>query len=353
MPPPARLTLGEGGTPAVEAPGLAAELGLARLVLKREDQNPTGSHKDRGLAYQVSLLGAASGPPAPLVVSSSGNAALAAAAYAAAAGLPLVACLAPGTPAGKLAALDRLGALVLVSPRALAVAEALSAAGFAPNLRPSTHPHAVEGFQSIGWELAEEVAPVEALFTFVSSASSFVGIGRAFARAGDVTARPWQPGLHAVQGTGACPVAAEFDARPPPPGLSRLGARGARKTRRIGEAKRLVGRTGGGGWIVTDEEADAAAARLAAHGILASPEGAASLAAAGRAAREGGVRTAIVVLTGRPDWPPDPAHGPIARGCPAEGPRIRAVDGPAEAIEVADGYLVAREADGAGRAGRP
>lgn len=301
VPPAARLTLGEGGTPAVEAPEIAAAVGLARLVLKREDANPTGSHKARGLAFQVSALRAERPDLAWLTISSSGNAAIAAAAYARAGGLKLAAFVAPDTPADKLCRLDQLGARVFRSNHALSLAQALAEQRGIPNLRPSTDPLAVEGFQSIGWEIAEVVTPVDALFTFVSSGTSFVAIGRAFARADEVTSRPWQPQLHAVQGTGAHPIAGEFDPRELPDTRGRLGDRGARKTRRVGEAKRRIRATGGSGWVITDAEADAAAGVLMNHDIDTSLEGAASLAAARRAAAGGAVRSAVVVLTGAGD----------------------------------------------------
>ncbi len=47
------LTVGEGGTPLEACPALAARCGVRDLLLKREDCNPSGSHKDRGLLYQV------------------------------------------------------------------------------------------------------------------------------------------------------------------------------------------------------------------------------------------------------------------------------------------------------------
>ena len=40
-------SLGEGGTPLVEVPGLAEPPGTGRVLVKNEGQNPTGSHKDR------------------------------------------------------------------------------------------------------------------------------------------------------------------------------------------------------------------------------------------------------------------------------------------------------------------
>lgn len=308
VPEDARVTLGESWTPAAGLPALAAELGLARLVLKREDLGPTGSHKARGLSFQVSALRAARPGLTWLAISSSGNAAIAAAACAAAAGLRLAAFVSPGTPPAKLVDLVDRGAEVFVSDRALSLAQAFADAWGAPNLRPSTDPLAVEGFLSLGWELAETVAPADAVFVFASSGTSFVALGRAFDRSVEVTERPWRTALHAVQGTGASPIAGEYDPRPesgpvPESGRrGRLGALGARKTRRVGEAKRWIRASGGSGWVITDAEADAADRLLASHGIRTSLEGAAAVAAAARAAARGFRGSAVVVLTGRP-WP--------------------------------------------------
>src|SRR5262245_55335337 len=43
------ISLGEGFTPLFEAKTLGHEIGLERLWIKDEAQNPTGSFKDRGL----------------------------------------------------------------------------------------------------------------------------------------------------------------------------------------------------------------------------------------------------------------------------------------------------------------
>lgn len=316
LPPESWLSLGEGGTPAIELPELASVVGLERLLLKREDLNPTGSHKDRGLAFQIALLrDGAPGSLDWLAISSSGNAALAASAYAARAGLRLAVFLAPSTPAATCRRLLRLGARVFVSSRATSLAAELAEARGIPNLRPSTDPAAVEGFQSIAWELVEYAPHVESLFTFASSGTSLVGIGRGFARAEGLAAPAWRPALHVVQGTAAQPLAGPLDARPvtAPPG--HLGARGARKTRRLGEAVRLIRASGGAGWVVTDAEAATAGRRLAALGVETSLEGAAALAAAERAAREGGIRSAVLVLTGRAEPGADAAgSGPALTG---------------------------------------
>jgi len=80
------VDLGDGGTPLIPAPRLADELGLARLWIKDESVNPTGSFKSRGMAVAVAMaayLGARE-----LVVPSAGNAGGALALHAAANGLP-------------------------------------------------------------------------------------------------------------------------------------------------------------------------------------------------------------------------------------------------------------------------
>ncbi|HEV7951102.1 MAG TPA: pyridoxal-phosphate dependent enzyme, partial [Glaciihabitans sp.] len=47
------VTLGEGGTPLIPAPALSARTG-ARVYVKFEGMNPTGSFKDRGMTMAIS-----------------------------------------------------------------------------------------------------------------------------------------------------------------------------------------------------------------------------------------------------------------------------------------------------------
>jgi threonine synthase len=72
------VTLGEGGTPLLELPRLAAHLGLRHLWAKDEGQNPTGTFKARGLGMAITkarTLGVRG-----LMIPSAGNAGGAAAA---------------------------------------------------------------------------------------------------------------------------------------------------------------------------------------------------------------------------------------------------------------------------------
>src|SRR5258706_6786541 len=84
--PANEVSLGEGDAPLLPAPRLAAKLGLARVWIKDESFNPTGTFKARGMAAAVSRakeLGLRE-----LVTPTAGNAGGALAAYAARAGLP-------------------------------------------------------------------------------------------------------------------------------------------------------------------------------------------------------------------------------------------------------------------------
>src|SRR5204862_5361609 len=92
----APITLGEGGTPLLTVPRLAAKHGLRGLLVKEEGANPTGSFKARGLAAAVTRSALAGARR--LVVPTAGNAGVALAAYAARAGPAAGGCAAGGAP---------------------------------------------------------------------------------------------------------------------------------------------------------------------------------------------------------------------------------------------------------------
>ena len=78
------VSLGEGSTPLVHAPGVCERVG-AEVWLKLEGANPTGSFKDRGMTCAVSRRRARRAPRRS-ICASTGNTAASLAAYAARAG---------------------------------------------------------------------------------------------------------------------------------------------------------------------------------------------------------------------------------------------------------------------------
>jgi threonine synthase len=95
------VTLCEGNTPLVDAPRISETVG-ARVMLKVEGANPTGSFKDRGMTMAISK--AAEEGAKVVVCASTGNTSASAAAYAARAGMLAAVIIPDGHVAlGKLA----------------------------------------------------------------------------------------------------------------------------------------------------------------------------------------------------------------------------------------------------------
>ncbi len=95
------VSLLEGGTPLIEARRLSEQVG-AKVWLKVEGANPTGSFKDRGMTVAISK--ALEEGAKAVVCGSTGNTSASAAAYAARAGLACVVLIPDGYIAlGKLA----------------------------------------------------------------------------------------------------------------------------------------------------------------------------------------------------------------------------------------------------------
>ena len=105
------ISLGEGNTPLIPAPGLSREVG-AEVYLKLEGANPTASFKDRGMTMAVSK--AREKGAEAVSCASTGNTAASAAAYASRAGLACIVLLPEGKVAlGKLASVAHCGARIV------------------------------------------------------------------------------------------------------------------------------------------------------------------------------------------------------------------------------------------------
>jgi threonine synthase len=158
------VTLGEGGTPLIDAPGLARALGLCRVWVKDESRNPTWSFKDRS-ASLAATHARQLGSPA-LVVASTGNAAAAIAAYSRRAGLPAIVLFARGVDAIMSAFVRAYRPFVVVTETKAsrwtlmrhAVAEwgCYPAGSFAePPL--GANPYMIDAYKSIGFEVWEQL----------------------------------------------------------------------------------------------------------------------------------------------------------------------------------------------------
>jgi threonine synthase len=95
-----QISMGEGGTPLIQATNLGLMLGCPNIYIKDERQGPTSSFKDRQAAVAIASLKEAGITEA--VLASTGNVAIAYSAYAARAGIKLWAFLTSLVPAEKM-----------------------------------------------------------------------------------------------------------------------------------------------------------------------------------------------------------------------------------------------------------
>lgn len=289
-----RRSLGEGMTPVDAAPAaMLAALGgslepEAGLWLKREDANPTGSHKDRAAAFQLALAAADARPG--VVISSSGNAGIATSTYAGLHGLTAVVCVHPETDPAKLAAIDGPTTLLVVTPRAINSAKLISRELGLPNLRPSVNDDALAGYGTLGHELAEAARELEVtdVVLFATSGATAQAVAEQLSGSSGVR-------VHFVQGQGnaslADPDVPTTDDGAHAAVAGRLGVRHSRRGRRLRAA---IDATGGHGHVATAVQVQQGRAALRAAGMPDWEESGANLSIAIGLARLGN-RVACVV----------------------------------------------------------
>jgi threonine synthase len=109
--PNPNLSLGEGGSPLIQAVNLGMMLGTPNIFIKDARQGPTGSFKDRQASVTVAALKEAG--VTEMVAASTGNVAIAYSAYAARAGIKLWAFVTSLVPAVKMREIALYGSQVV------------------------------------------------------------------------------------------------------------------------------------------------------------------------------------------------------------------------------------------------
>src|SRR3954470_16079033 len=176
------VTLNEGSTPLVEAPVISERVG-ARVLLKLEGANPTGSFKDRGMTVAVSR--AAGSGAAAVICASTGNTAASAAAYAARAGMRGVVIV----PEGKIAQ-GKLAQALVHGARVIALRgnfdEALRLVRELADNHPialvnSVNDYRIEGQKTASFELLEDLGgDLDALCIPVGNAGNVTAYWKGF-----------------------------------------------------------------------------------------------------------------------------------------------------------------------------
>ncbi|MBW3084610.1 Threonine synthase [Austwickia sp. TVS 96-490-7B] len=271
------VTLHEGGTPLIAAPRLSEQVG-ARVLVKYEGLNPTGSFKDRGMTTAMSMA-AAAGAQA-VICASTGNTSASAAAYATRAGMACGVLV----PAGKIAmgklsqAIAHGATLIQVDGNfddCLTMARKLADA-YPVELVNSVNPARIEGQKTASFEVVDALGDAPDIHCLpVGNAGNITAYWRGYreyvegtpgasgsaATGGPATQRPQMWGFQAA---GAAPIVAGHPIDEPETIATAI---------RIGHPaswqQAVDARDESGGLIdaVTDDEI------LAAHRVLSATEG--------------------------------------------------------------------------------
>ena len=344
-------TLGEGDTPLLHCERYGRRIGIERLFLKDESQNPSGSFKDR-LAFAAIAMAPRFGARA-VGVSSTGNAGAAAAAYTARAGLPCIVLTVQGAASAIITQMQAYGAMV-VATRTKADRWKLLQTGVAewgwyptsPYFGPpvGSNPYGVDGYKTLAYEVCEQMdwEPPDWCVLPVAYGDALFGMWKGFDELARLGLIRKQPRMVAAEMAGclAAALASGEDAIPEIAAPSPYVAGSISVNQSTYQALHALRASGGTARVARNDELLALQRNLAAdEGIYAEPSSLAALAAVGRLCEEGriGPRDTVVVV--------NTASGLKDTGATAAAtPEIPTVDGDTtqflETLRDAYGYRV-------------
>jgi threonine synthase len=293
-----RVTLHERVTPIVEVTKLGNEIGLTSLYLKDDGALPTGSFKARGAAIGISR--AKELRVTRFAMPTNGNAGGAWSAYAARAGIEPYIVMPQSAPSINRLECAMAGARVwlvdgLISDAGRIVAKAVAEHGLydASTLK---EPYRIEGKKTIGFELVEQfdwTVPDVILYP-TGGGVGLIGIHKALRELQTMgLIGEKMPRFVAVQAEGCAPIVRAFQERKRESTLwpqAHTIAFGINVPKALGDFLVLDALYESGGTAIAVSDADIVRMQRSVaqrEGILICPEGAATLAAAGRLRMQG------------------------------------------------------------------
>jgi len=257
------VTMNEGDTPLVDAPELANEYGVDRLLFKDESRNPTGSVEDRGASVAVSVARDEGAERVSLYAP--GNAAVSVAAYASRAGIDSKAYVPSRARFDVKSSVNVHGGSMKVVRGNLEDAREAAREDDGYSVSADETPYRRVGARTVGNEIEDATdADVDAVVCPVGSGTTYLGLSDGL---------PDGVELHAAQPDGCASLSEDVEAPdtvvgeledPSPPALEEL-----RET--VEENGRAV--------AVTDGEALDACLSAAREGVSLAPSGGVALAA--------------------------------------------------------------------------
>lgn len=305
MPYTSWVTLGEGGTPCNSFLSLAKELNVAKVFIKNEGLNPSGSHKDRASCMAVTRaidVGATT-----VVAASSGNGGASVALYAAAAGIQCCIVSTPEVSPIYRRAVTMTGADLITVPETMArwrfVADMVKERNWFPAtnyLDPpvgSNH-FGLDGLKTVAYEIFEDIGAdnLETVVVPTSRGDLIWGLYEGFRQITELGLLKAIPRLFAVEPFPRISrvLAGEELSRSFPGETALFSIGGSTVTYQALEAIRA---SGGGAVVVNDQDVVRDQGRLAQHGCYAELASAASLTGLAALSKDGQISgDASVVL---------------------------------------------------------
>lgn len=218
----------------------------ANVWAKLENQNPTGTHKDRSMAPWISHY--MKQGIKEFAIASSGNSALAAVAYCTKNNLKLTIFVSPDSPALPRLRRGRAELHVSRTPRRDAIRFCIKNK-MIKNLRASTDDLALIGYKKIAFELIKQLPRIDNIFIPTSSGATLEGIYSGFQN---------PPALFCIQTAKVHPIASYFDKNFKKEKTSYASAIVDSIAHRRDAVIKICKETGGGGFVVSNKELEEA-----------------------------------------------------------------------------------------------
>ena len=305
VPTPLRV----GWSPLYEEPRLAQQLGLGRLYVKDDGQNPTASLKDRASAMAVAKAREAGARV--IACSSTGNAASSLAGNAAAAGLSTYIFVPSRAPKGKVAQLMTFGSTVISVQGSYEETFELSKQAIDKwgwyNRNAAINPYLSEGKKTVALEIMEQLdwEVPDYIAISVGDGCTIAGLWKGLKDLYAIGFIDRLPRLISAQAAGCCPLnrAIETDAPWEPMEENTLADSIAVGVPRNAEKALMAIRESGGLTVnVTDEEIMAAQQLLGRTcGVFGEPAGVTGTAGVKKLCEAGKIGksdTVVSVVTG-------------------------------------------------------
>ena len=305
VPTPLRV----GWSPLYEEPRLAQQLGLGRLFVKDDGQNPTASLKDRASAMAVAKAREAGAKV--IACSSTGNAASSLAGNAAAAGLSTYIFVPSRAPKGKVAQLMTFGATVISVQGSYEETFELSKQAIDKwgwyNRNAAINPYLSEGKKTVALEIMEQLnwEVPDYIAISVGDGCTIAGLWKGLKDLHTIGFIDRLPRLISAQAAGCCPLNRAIESGMPwePMEENTLADSIAVGVPRNAEKALMAIRESGGLTVnVTDEEIMAAQQLLGRTcGVFGEPAGVTGTAGVKKLCEAGKIGrddTVVSVVTG-------------------------------------------------------